>query len=241
MATFVIAHGAWSAGWAWKKMRGRMRDRGHELWTPTYTGLGERAHLATPDVDLDTHIQDVCGVLMMEDLRNVILVGHSYGGMVATGVADREAARIARLVYLDAFVPRDGQSMLDLHPAEIRERMRAAVLEGDGWRLAPNPLPPDTSAEDLVWMAPRRIAQPAKTGQQPIRLTGAVERRPRTYIYCLQARTGDVFRPFAERARTEPGWQYFEIDASHNPHITAPDTLASMLDRIAAGARLVER
>ena len=129
MATFVVAHGAWSAGWAWKKMRPRLRERGHELWTPTYTGLGERAHLASPDVNLDTHIQDVCGLLVMEDLRDIILVGHSYGGMVATGVADREAARINRLVYLDAFVPRDGQSALDLHPPEMRERIRSAVLE----------------------------------------------------------------------------------------------------------------
>src|SRR6185436_14588944 len=132
MATFLVAHGAWSAGWAWKKMRPLMRAAGHEFWTPTYTGLGERAHLATPDVDLETHIQDVCGLLVMEDLRDVVLIGHSYGGMVATGVADRETARIQRLVYLDAFVPRDGQSMLDLHPTGIRDRMTAAVLGGDG-------------------------------------------------------------------------------------------------------------
>ena len=185
------------------------------------------------DINLDTHIQDVCGLLVMEDLRDIILIGHSYGGMVATGVADRETARIARLVYLDAFVPRDGQSALDLHPPEMRERIRSAVLDGDGWRLPPNPLPPDTPEEDLAWMTPRRMPQPAKTGEQPIRLTGAVERLPRTYIYCLQPRSGDVFRQFAERARAEPGWQYLEIDASHNPHITAPDALAAMLDEIA--------
>jgi pimeloyl-ACP methyl ester carboxylesterase len=232
MATFVVAHGAWSAGWAWKKMRPRLRERGHEIWTPTYTGLGERAHLASPDITLDTHIDDVCGLLVMEDLREVILIGHSYGGMVATGVADREAARIARLVYLDAFVPRDGQSVLDLQPPEIRARMVSAVIDGDGWRMPPNPPPPDTPEEDLAWMAPRRMGQPAKTGQQPIRLTGAVERLPRTYIYCKQPRPGDVFRPFAERAQAE-GWQCLEIDASHNPHITAPDALAAMLHDIA--------
>ena len=232
MATFVVAHGAWSAAWAWKKMRPRLRERGHELWTPTCTGLGERAHLASPDVNLDTHIEDVCALLVMEDLRDIILVGHSYGGMVATGVADREAARIKRLVYLDAFVPRDGQSALDLHPPEIRERIRSAVLNGDGWRLPPNPLPPDTPEEDVAWMSPRRRPQPAKTGEQPIRLTGAVERLPRTYIYCLRPRPGDVFRQFAERARAEPGWQSLEIDASHNPHITAPDALAAMLHDI---------
>jgi pimeloyl-ACP methyl ester carboxylesterase len=232
MATFVVVHGAWSAGWAWTKMRPLLRERGHELHTPTHTGLGERSHLAHAGLDLEAHIADVMAVLQFEDLRDLILVGHSYGGMVATGVADREAARIARLVYLDAFVPRDGQSVLDLQPPEIRERMISAVIDGDGWRMPPNPPPPDTPEEDLAWMAPRRMGQPAKTGQQPIRLSGAVDRLPRTYIYCLRPRPGDVFRPFAERAQAE-GWQYLEIDASHNPHITAPDTLAAMLDEIA--------
>src|SRR5262249_58219154 len=100
MAVLVVAHGAWSAGWAWKKMRPLLRAAGHELWTPTNTGLGERAHLAGPTVDLDTHIADVIGVLEMEDLREVVLIGHSYGGMVATGVADRAQARIAQGIYL---------------------------------------------------------------------------------------------------------------------------------------------
>jgi pimeloyl-ACP methyl ester carboxylesterase len=231
MATFVVAHGAWSAGWAWKKMRPRLRELGHEIWTPTYTGLGERAHLATPEITLETHIDDVCGLLVMEDLRDVVLIGHSYGGMVATGIADREAARIKQVVYLDAFVPRDGECLLDLNPPEIRERIVSAVLNGDGWRLPPNPPPPDTPEDDLAWMTARRMGQPAKTGTQPIRLTGAVDRLPRTYIYCLRPRPGDVFRPFAERAQVE-GWQYLEIDASHNPHITAPDALAEMLHGI---------
>jgi len=114
MATFLVAHGAWSAGWAWKKMRPLLRARGHELYTPTHTGLGERSHLAHAGIDLDAHIADILAVLQFEDLRDVVLVGHSYGGMVATGAADRAADRIARLVYLDAFVPRDGQSLFDL-------------------------------------------------------------------------------------------------------------------------------
>ena len=236
MATFMVAHGAWSAGWAWKKMRPLLRERGHELLTPTYTGLGERVHLALLNVDLDWHIQDVCAVLTMEDLRDVILVGHSYGGMVATGVADREAGRIARLVYLDAFVPRDGQSVFDLHPAEVRERMRtAAQRDGEGWLVPPNPPPPDTPAVDLAWMAPRRLPHPLKTFEQPIRLSGAAERLPRTYIYCTRPGPGDGFRQFAERARTEAGWQYREIESSHNPHSTAPDELAAILDATAGG------
>src|SRR5437763_2040258 len=127
MATFLLAHGAWSSAWAWKKMRPLMRAAGHELWTPSYTGLGERAHLANASVDLDTHIRDLLGVLEMEDLREVALLGHSYGGMVATGVADRARERIAQLIYLDAFVPGDGESLFDLQTEENRTRMQAAA------------------------------------------------------------------------------------------------------------------
>ena len=235
MATFLVAHGAWSAGWVWKKMRPLLRGRGHELFTPTYTGLGERVHLVNPDIGLNTHIEDILAVLEFEDLREVILVGHSYGGMVATGVADRALERIARLVYLDAFVPRDGQSSFDLQPEEIRSRMReAARAAGEGWRIPPNPMPPDTSEADVAWAAPRRKMHPIKTFEEPIHLTGACETLPRTYIYCTRAAEGDVFGQFAARARSEPGWSYREIDARHNPHITAPETLAGLLDDVAA-------
>ena len=235
MATFVIAHGAWSGSWVWKRMRPLMQRKGHELYTPCYTGLGERAHLARPEIDLETHIADVLGVLRCEELHGIILVGHSYGGMVATAVADRAPERLAQLVYLDAFVPRDGQCLFDLLPAETRARMReAARTVGDGWRTPPSPVPPDTSEEDVAWVTPRRVMQPLRTLEQPVHLTGAGERLPKAYIYCTRARPGDVFRQFAERARTETDWRYFEIDASHNVHITAPEALATLLDRIAA-------
>jgi pimeloyl-ACP methyl ester carboxylesterase len=237
VATFVIAHGAWSAAWAWKKMRPLLRAAGHELWTPTYSGLGERAHLASPAIDLETHIRDVLGVLEMEDLRDVVLIGHSYGGMVATGVADRARHRIAQLIYLDAFVPRDAQSLLDLQPAEVRERMRElARSAGDGWRLPPNPMPADTPAADVAWAAGRRLPQPIKTFEQALRLDGNVQPPPRSYIYCRRIGPTDVFRQFAERAQRESGWRYFEIDSSHNPHITAPQELAALLEKIVAAA-----
>jgi pimeloyl-ACP methyl ester carboxylesterase len=227
MAVFLVAHGAWSAGWAWKKMRPRLRERGHELLTPTYTGLGERAHLARPEVDLETHIADVLGVLHCEDLREAVLIGHSYGGMVATGVADRVPERLAQLVYLDAFVPRSGQALLDLTPSAPGGPADPRV---ETWRIPPNPVPADTSEADVAWIMPRRYPQPRKTFEQPIRLSGAGDRVPRTYIYCLRSGPGDVFRQFAERARQEPGWQYREIDATHNPHITEPDALAGLLE-----------
>ena len=142
MAIIVLAHGAWSAAWAWKKVRPLMAAAGHQFFTPIYTGLGERAHLASRSNDLETHIQDVLGVLTYEDLREVVLIGHSYGGMVATGVADRARGRIARLIYLDAFVPANGQALIDLVPPGERQRLLDSVKSGDGWRVTPNPTPP---------------------------------------------------------------------------------------------------
>jgi len=201
---------------------------------PTYTGLGERAHLASPEFGLETHVQDVLGVLHYEDLSDVILLGHSYGGMVATVTADRAPERIRRLAYLDAFAPRDGQSLLDLVGAEERARRLALVdAEGDGWRMLPTPPPPDTSAEDLAWIGPRRVPLAVKSFQQPAKLSGAVDSLPKSYIYCTKARPGDVFRQFRERAQKE-GWQVFDIEASHSPNVTAPDALAGILESIAA-------
>jgi len=235
MATFVVAHGAWSAGWAWKKMRPLMRAAGHELWTPTCTGLGERAHLGHADVSLDTHIQDIVAVLETEDLNGVILIGHSYGGMVATGVVDKVGSRIARVIYLDAFAPKDGQSLFDLTGPKAEGNMRAgAAKDGEGWKLPVNPMPPDTAPEDVAWASPRRRPQPIKTFEQKIRLTSTAKLPPRHYIYATKNGPGDVFRQFGERAKSEAGWKYYEIDASHNPHITCPDALMKLLNEIMA-------
>jgi pimeloyl-ACP methyl ester carboxylesterase len=228
MAIFVVAHGAWSAGWAWKKMHPLMSTRGHRLFTPSYTGLGERAHLARPEIDLDTHISDILGVLEYEDLTGVNLVGHSYGGMVATGVADRARARLARLIYLDAFAPNDGESLLDLVPPATRAQRQAGA---DGWRIPPNPMPADTPPDDVAWCMPRRMPQPIKTFEQKLRLQNGPLTLPRHYIYCTRHPPDDRFRPFYERAKRE-GWDTHEIDSSHNPHITCPDVLADLLNQI---------
>lgn len=231
MASIVLAHGAWSASWAWKKMRPLFSAAGHEFFSPTYTGLGDRAHLASPDIDLTTHIQDVLNVLEFEDLKDVTLLGHSYGGMVATGVADKAADRIARVVYIDAFAPKDGQSLFDLVGPKAEGNMRKGA---DGWKLALNPMPPDTSPEDSAWAVPRRRPQPIKTFEQKISLT-AQALPPRHYIYAKKNGPGDVFRQFGDRAKSEAGWKYYEIDASHNPHITCPDVLMKLLTDIMDG------
>jgi pimeloyl-ACP methyl ester carboxylesterase len=235
MATVVLAHGAWSAAWAWKTMRPLFRAAGHEFFSPTYTGLGERAHLARPDVDLSTHVQDVLAVLELEDLKDVTLLGHSYGGMVATGVTDKAGDRIARVVYLDAFAPKNGQSLFDLLGPKGEAHMRAgAAKDGDGWKLPINPMPADTSPQDAAWASPRRRPQPMRTFEQKIRLEAKAPLPPRHYIYAKKAGPGDLFRQFAERAKSEPGWKYWEIDASHNPHITCPDVLMALLTQIMA-------
>jgi pimeloyl-ACP methyl ester carboxylesterase len=137
--TFLVCHGAWFAGWAWKKMHPLMQAAGHRLVTPSYTGLGERVHLADASIDLETHITDILNVIKFEDLRDIVLIGHSYGGMVATGVADRARDRVAQLIYIDAFVPEDGQSLLELNEPD---RQRTQELAKTAWRVPPRPISP---------------------------------------------------------------------------------------------------
>ncbi|WP_257177038.1 MULTISPECIES: alpha/beta fold hydrolase [Bradyrhizobium] len=231
--TFLLCHGAWSGGWAWKKMHPLMAGAGHRLVTPTYTGLGERAHLASPAIDLDTHIQDILNVIRFEDLDDIVLLGHSYGGMVATGVADRVRERVRQLIYLDAFVPRDGQSLFDLNEGG-REPMRRAAAAGDGFRIPPNPPPPDTPQADLDWLNARRVPMPIKCFETKLRLEHGEPTIPCSYIYCTRIPPGDVFGQFATRAKNEDGWRSFELDASHAPNVTAPEALMRMLDEIVA-------
>ena len=135
MATFVLVHGAWAGGVVWRQLAPRLRKAGHEVYAPTLTGIGERKHLLSREIDLDTHIQDVIGVVEEEDLSDIVLVGYSYGGMVISGVADRVPEKVASLVYLDAFVPENGQSLLSLLPHDRRH----ATVPGEDWLVAPIP------------------------------------------------------------------------------------------------------
>ena len=217
--TFLVCHGAWGAGWSWKKMHPLMQAAGHRLLTPSYTGLGERAHLASPSIDLEAHIADILNVIKYEDLRNIVLLGHSYGGMVATGVADRTRDRVRQLIYLDAFVPRNGQSLFDLNEPG-RQPMRDRAKSGDGWRVPPNPTPPDTPQADLDWLTERRVDMPIKCFEQGLKLSAEPAmprsyhlRHPhhaRRYVWAVcrarQKRSGMGFsrdrrQPFAERHR----------------------------------------
>jgi len=240
MATFVLVHPAWFGGWCWKKVAPILRGRGHEVFTPTLTGLGERAHLANREVGLGTHIEDVANVLKFEDIRDAILVGNSSGGMVITGVADRMPERIAHVVYLDAFVPEDGQSLFDIVPSERRQPMHELVQkEGDGW-LVPRFAPPQwekfvpeawhiTDQSDLCWVLPRLTATPLGHFTEPVRrINTAAERLPRTYIRCTVF-PNPIFDRYAEIAQSGAGWQHRELATSHLPFITNPLELANVL------------
>lgn len=229
--TFLVCHGAWSAGWAWKKMHPLMTRAGHRLVTPTYTGLGERAHLAQPGIDLESHIADMLAVIQYEDLRDIVLIGHSYGGMVATGVADRARDKVRQLIYIDAFVPESGQSLLDLNEV-ARPTMQAAAKGGDGWRVPPNPTPSDTPPEDVAWLSERRVHMPLKCFEQPLKLSAPLT-LPRSYVYATRITPADTFGQFARMAKNDPAWRYFEIDASHSPNVTAPEALTALLGKIA--------
>lgn len=158
-----------------------------------------------------------------EDLADVILVGHSYGGMVATGVADRVPERIRHLVYLDAIVPTHGQSLTDLAGAG----RHAAVVEG--WLLPPMPPAPDSSAEDLAWVTPRRRHQPVRCFRQKLHLSHATPPFQRTYIHCTRKDGEDIFQQFADCFRDDPAWRFHAMDASHTPNVTAPEELAKLL------------
>ena len=162
-----------------------------------------------------------------------MLVGHSYGGMVATGVADRARDRVAHLIYLDAFVPKDGQSLSDLVPEAQRQRMRDSVKAGDGWRVAPNPTSGDTSPEDQAWVGRHRLPQSIKCFEQPVGLQGGLS-VPRSFIQCMRYAEQGPFGQFAQRAKTESGWRFYEIDASHSPNVTNPELLVKTLNEVIA-------
>ena len=229
--TILVCHGAWSGGWSWKKMFPLVEAAGYRLVVPTYTGLGEREHLANPAIDLETHIQDVLSAIKFEDLNDIILLGHSYGGMVATGVADRARERVRQLIYLDAFVPREGQSLFDLNEGG-RAHLEASAKNGDGWRIEPLTPPPDTAAEDLDWIMPRRVRMPIKCFQMKLKLGHGEPAMPRSYIYAGRKTPADTFGQFSRRAQSESGWRHVEIDASHAPNISAPDRLMGALTKM---------
>lgn len=224
MATFVLVHGAWHGSWCWQRVRGALQKIGHEVFTPTLTGVGERSHLLAQNVDLRTHTLDVLNLIQWEELHDVVLCGHSYGGMVVAGVADRIPQRIRSLVFLDAFVPDHGQSLLEFAPVSAEQLI-------DGWKCLP------ISAEifgvnpaDRAWVDRQCTVQPLACFSQPAQITGGLERINRVAYAYASGWAGEQspFRPFYEKAKAR-GWATSEIDCGHDVMLDRPDAVTALL------------
>jgi pimeloyl-ACP methyl ester carboxylesterase len=241
IATFVIVHGGWGGGWEWSEVAELLRERGHRVFTPTLTGMGDRAGEGGPEVGLETHVQDVVDVLEREDLHDVVLCAHSYGGVPVTGAADRVPGRIALVAYVDALVPRDGQSAFDLVPGNFAVDARASAVERRGALCVPIPaqlLPPKGIVSEAKWVGyvERLRDQPLRTFADPIRLQGSVDPPPRAFVRCTGGQLdrdlgGDPIETIAARARAE-GWPYRELVAPHDPQLTHPEATADVLDEL---------
>ena len=245
MTNYVLVPGAWLGGWAWEPVADQLRRQGHEVHVVTLTGLGDRAHLATPEVDLDTYIADVVGLVEAEDLNDVVLVGHSYGGHVVTGVADRIPEHLSLLAYLDAGPSPDGTAFTDLQPPPVKELIERLTDEaGEGWRI---PMPSWDELENIMGasleglgpqerdhMRARATAQPLRTWTQPLPLQNpAREDLPQLLITCSIPLTQvhemiDAGHPWFA-ALAGPQWSFRELPTGHWPMFSVPDALSSLL------------
>lgn len=222
--TIVIVHGAWGGAWAFRNVEAMLRDKGYNVYRPQLTGLGERVHLARPDIGLSTHIEDVVNTILYEELDDIILVGHSYGGMVITGVSDRVPERIKQLVYLDAMVPRDGESVRSMMGK--RDEWLKTMIRDDF--IVPPWVKPDQKP-------PKDLPQPLKTFTEPLSIKNETARKiPAAYILTVEQgkeTNQDDFYPQLQRAK-ENGWSILQLTADHNPQWSAPQALVEMLDGI---------
>jgi len=231
--TFVLVHGAWHGGWCWRRVERLLRKAGHDVFTPTLTGLADRAHLLTRAVNLGTHVDDVVKLLEVEELREVVLVGHSYAGMILSAAGPRLASRLKRLVFLDALVPASGQSFFDTFSPKWAEAWRKRVRdEGEGWKL-----PPAFDAKslgiadpkDAAWVDGKLTPHPAASMEEKaefdVKLLGAL---PKTYLVCKAG----AFASTAERQR-KAGWEVLGVDAGHDAMVSAPQALAELLRTLA--------
>lgn len=255
MATYVLVGGQWIGGWAWQQVARDLRGRGHDVYPLTLTGLGERAHLARPEVDLETHITDVLSVLAYEDLAAVVLVGHSYGGNVVSGVADRVPERVGELVYVDSGPLGDGVAQIDFSSPEGQAALRRRVEEeGDGWRL---PMPSFSELERegaslaglddaaRARMRAKAVPQPFGSVLQPLRLTRTFAGEyGRTVVLCSEGGfTVAAVRaaiasgePGLAQAFADPDWRFAELPTGHWPMLSMPAELARVLADVPSGA-----
>jgi pimeloyl-ACP methyl ester carboxylesterase len=237
MATFVLVHGAWHGSWCWARVRRALVAQGHRVFTPTLTGVGERSHLLARDIDLQVHVDDVANLIRWEELDEVILCGHSYGGCVISGAADAVPDRIAALVYLDAFLLEEGECLHDLLPDEHRAmQLSLADEHGDGWRVPPIPAEIfNVNVRDRDWVDRQCTPQPLATFQQKLRLGGGLAGIARNHYIFASGWEGTPFAISYQRAQAR-GWTTSEIACGHDVMLDAPEALVAELLAVAAGA-----
>ena len=240
MADFVLVHGAWHGGWCWRRTVPALLAAGHRVHTPTLTGLGERAHLLSPAITLETHIAAVRNAIEMEELDGIVLAAHSYAGMIGTAIADRMPGRLRHLLYLDAVVPRPGESWSSTHASATREaRLAAAQTSAEFSFPAPDPAIFGLAGADREWVMRRQTPHPGHTYQAPLEFDpDRVAQAPRTFVSCTQPAlaTIDAIRPRVRDSRFWDGaWQagggvrVLELKAGHDAMISAPDDLTRIL------------
>jgi pimeloyl-ACP methyl ester carboxylesterase len=235
MATYVLVHGSWHGSWCWKRVRKALSAAGHDVFTPTLTGVGERSHLASAKINLSTHISDVANLIRWEELTNVILCGHSYAGWVISGVADRIPDRIRALVYLDAFVIEDGECFFDhLPPAEAERRRQQAKMTGEGWKV--DPLQAEifkVNERDRAWVNTQCTVQPIGTFEERLNLRDGIQQiSDITHILC----TGWERTPFPashERAKRR-GWKTRTMACGHEAMLDSPEEVVALLTEMAS-------
>jgi pimeloyl-ACP methyl ester carboxylesterase len=232
--TFVLVHGAWHGGWCWRRVADRLRGGGHVVFTPTLTGLGERAHLMRAAIDLKTHIADVVNVMKWERLTDVVLCGHSYGGFIISGVAEQMAPAIRSIVFLDAFVPRNGETPQSLTSAAVQDGIRTALQRGDLGMPARSAEAFGVNAADRAWVDSLCVPQPIATFTDKIVLTGARERIARkSYIRARSYANPGFDRAFGA-VRADPSWRTYEVPCGHDVMVDMPDRLSEILLEVAA-------
>lgn len=230
--TFVLVHGAWHGGWCWARVRDILTARGHRVFTPTLTGLADRSHLMSHDITLDTHILDVANLIEWERLKDVVLCGHSYAGWVVSGAAELAEARIAFLVYLDAYIPEDGESWIKCTSAGGRAGMERALNSG-GELPPPDARNFRVNEADREWVNSLLTPHPVGVALTPIRLTGARDRIGRKAAIRAPAYPNVRFDADFAKAKADPRWQTFEVPCGHDVMIDMPEELADLLEQVA--------
>ena len=231
--TFVLVHGAWHGGWCWRRVSDLLERQGHKVFTPTLTGLGERSHLLRAGINVSTHVTDVVNVLKWEGLSNVVLCGHSYGGLVVSGVAEQMSSAIGSIVFLDAFVPENGDSMAALTSGAVRDNLKIAAERGDLGVPARSAAAFLVKEKDQAWVDAMCVPQPIGTMTEKMTLTGARERIGKKAYIRASAYPNPGFDTAYARVKADTSWRTYEVPCGHDVMVDMPERLAEILVEVA--------